>query len=179
MTTETTHHGMPSYWNAVITAGLITGTILTVIQLTTSYMTIAGSSATGMAIIGCLIASIAGIISNWMYAKGYDLTYPIGKGALLGVFSGIITSIVTFSLSLFWTKVIDTGMNEAIIEATLKSFEDQGLSQEEIDMAQSFIPDPNSLVGLIITFLSALAMYVAINLISGIISAKIFAKEEE
>ena len=179
MTTETTYHGMPSYWNAVITAGLITGTILTVIQLTTSYMTIAGSSATGMAIIGCLIASIAGIISNWMYAKGYDLTYPIGKGALLGVFSGIITSIVTFSLSLFWTKVIDTGMNEAIIEATLKSFEDQGLSQEEIDMAQSFIPDPNSLVGLIITFLSALAMYVVINLISGIISAKIFAKEEE
>ena len=179
MTTETTHHGMPSYWNAVITAGLITGTILTVIQLTTSYMTIAGSSATGMAIIGCLIASIAGIISNWMYAKGYDLTYPIGKGALLGVFSGIITSIVTFSLSLFWTKVIDTGMNEAIIEATLKSFEDQGLSQEEIDMAQSFIPDPNSLVGLIITFLLALAMYVVINLISGIISAKIFAKEEE
>lgn len=179
MTTETTHHGMPSYWNAVITAGLITGTILTVIQLTTSYMTIAGSSTTGMAIIGCLIASIAGIISNWMYAKGYDLTYPIGKGALLGVFSGIITSIVTFSLSLFWTKVIDTGMNEAIIEATLKSFEDQGLSQEEIDMAQSFIPDPNSLVGLIITFLSALAMYVVINLISGIISAKIFAKEEE
>ena len=179
MTTETTHHGMPSYWNAVITAGLITGTILTVIQLTTSYMTIAGSSATGMAIIGCLIASIAGIISNWMYAKGYDLTYPIGKGALLGVFSGIITSIVTFSLQLFWTKVIDTGMNEAIIEATLNSFEDQGLSQEEIDMAQSFIPDPNSLVGLIITFLSALAMYVVINLISGIISAKIFAKEEE
>ena len=179
MTTETTHHGMPSYWNAVITAGLITGTILTVIQLTTSYMTIAGSSATGMAIIGCLIASIAGIISNWMYAKGYDLTYPIGKGALLGVFSGIITSIVTFSLQLFWTKVIDTGMNEAIIEATLKSFEDQGLSQEEIDMAQSFIPDPNSLVGLIITFLLALAMYVVINLISGIISAKIFAKEEE
>jgi hypothetical protein len=179
MTTETTHHGMPSYWNAVITAGLITGTILTVIQLTTSYMTIAGSSATGMAIIGCLIASIAGIISNWMYAKGYDLTYPIGKGALLGVFSGIITSIVTFSLQLFWTKVIDTGMNEAIIEATLKSFEDQGLSQEEIDMAQSFFPDPNSLVGLIITFLSALAMYVVINLISGIISAKIFAKEEE
>lgn len=179
MTTETTHHGMPSYWNAVITAGLITGTILTVIQLTTSYMTIAGSSATGMPIIGCLIASIAGIISNWMYAKGYDLTYPIGKGALLGVFSGIITSIVTFSLSLFWTKVIDTGMNEAIIEATLKSFEDQGLSQEEIDMAQSFIPDPNSLVGLIITFLLALAMYVVINLISGIISAKIFAKEEE
>ena len=179
MTTETTHHGMPSYWNAVITAGLITGTILTVIQLTTSYMTIAGSSTTGMAIIGCLIASIAGIISNWMYAKGYDLTYPIGKGALLGVFSGIITSIVTFSLSLFWTKVIDTGMNEAIIEATYKSFEDQGLSQEEIDMAQSFIPDPNSLVGLIITFLLALAMYVVINLISGIISAKIFAKEEE
>jgi hypothetical protein len=179
MTTETTHHGMPSYWNAVITAGLITGTILTVIQLTTSYMTIAGSSTTGMAIIGCLIASIAGIISNWMYAKGYDLTYPIGKGALLGVFSGIITSIVTFSLQLFWTKVIDTGMNEAIIEATLKSFEDQGLSQEEIDMAQSFIPDPNSLVGLIITFLLALAMYVVINLISGIISAKIFAKEEE
>lgn len=179
MTTETTHHGMPSYWNAVITAGLITGTILTVIQLTTSYMTIAGSSTTGMAIIGCLIASIAGIISNWMYAKGYDLTYPIGKGALLGVFSGIITSIVTFSLQLFWTKVIDTGMNEAIIEATYKSFEDQGLSQEEIDMAQSFIPDPNSLVGLIITFLLALAMYVVINLISGIISAKIFAKEEE
>ena len=70
-------------------------------------------------------------------------------------------------------------MNEAIIEATIKSLEDQGLTQEEIDMAQSFIPDPNSLVGLIISFVSALAMYIFINLISGIISAKIFAKEEE
>lgn len=179
MAKEITHHGMPSYWNAVITAGLITGTVLTVIQLITSYMTIAGSSVTGFTIIGCLIASIAGIISNWMYAKGYNLTYPIGKGALLGVFSGIITSIVTFCLSLFWTKFIDTGMNEAIIEATIKSLEDQGLTQEEIDMAQSFIPDPNSLVGLIISFASALAMYIFINLISGIISAKIFAKEEE
>ena len=108
MAKEITHHGMPSYWNAVITAGLITGTVLTVIQLITSYMTIAGSSVTGMTIIGCLIASIAGIISNWMYAKGYNLTYPIGKGALLGVFSGIITSIVTFCLSLFWTCLLYT-----------------------------------------------------------------------
>lgn len=179
MTSETTNHGMPSYWNAVFTAGLITGTVLTVIDLTTGYMTISGSNVTGMAIIGCLVACIAGIISNWMYAKGYNLTYPIGKGAQLGVLSGIITSLVTFSLTLFWKKLIDTGMDEAIMEATLKIYEDQGLTQEEIDMAQSFIPDTNSITGIMIAFVLSLVMYILINLISGIISAKIFAKEEE
>ena len=67
-------------------------------------------------------------------------------------------------------------MNEAIIEATIKSLEDQGLTQEEIDMAQSFIPDPSPLVGLIISFVSALAMYIFINLISGIMKVKMLLK---
>ena len=46
MTTETTHHGMPLL-NAVITAGLITAIVYTVIGLASTYLTIAGSSGAG------------------------------------------------------------------------------------------------------------------------------------
>ena len=87
MTTETTHHGMPSYWNAVITAGLITAIVYSIIGLASAYLTIGGSTGAGqgLGISACLVSSIAGVIANRMYAKGFNLTYPIGKGAQLSI----------------------------------------------------------------------------------------------
>ena len=181
MTTETTHHGMPSYWNAVITAGLITAIVYSVIGLASAYLTIAGSSGAGqgLGIGACLISSIAGVIANRMYAKGFNLTYPIGKGALLGFLAGLVTLIVGTVISLFWTEIIDTGMNEALMQSNIATFEAQGLTQDQIDQALSFSPEPGSMNAILIQFAIGFGSLSIINVISGMISAKIFAKEEE
>ncbi len=181
MTTETTHHGMPSYWNAVITAGLITAIVNSIIGLASAYLTIRGSTGAGQGlwISACLVSSIAGVIANHMYAKGFNLTYPIGKGALLGFLAGLVTLIVGTAISLFWTEIIDTGMNEALMQSTIANLETQGLTQDQIDQALSLSPEPGSMNAILLQFVIGFVSLSIINLISGIISAKIFAKEEE
>lgn len=181
MSSETTYHGMPSYWNAVITAGLITAIVYSVIGLASAYLTINGSTGAGqgLGITACLVSSIAGVISNRMYAKGFNLTYPIGKGALLGFLAALVTLLVGTAISLFWTQIIDTGMNDALMEAQILTMEAQGLTQDQIEQALAFSPDPGSLNGILIQFGIGFVSLSIINVISGIISAKIFAKEEE
>ena len=181
MTTETTHHGMPSYWNAVITAGLITAIVYSIIGLASAYLTIGGSTGAGqgLGISACLVSSIAGVIANRMYAKGFNLTYPIGKGALLGFLAGLVTLIVGTAISLFWTEFIDTGMNDAVMQSTIANLETQGLTQDQIDQTLSFSPEPGSMNAILAQFGIGFFSLSIINVISGIISAKIFAKEEE
>jgi len=181
MTTETTHHGMPSYWNAVITAGLITAIVYSIIGLASAYLTIGGSTGAGqgLGISACLVSSIAGVIANRLYAKGFNLTYPIGKGALLGFLAGLVTLIVGTAISLFWTEIIDTGMNDALMQSTIANLETQGLTQDQIDQALSISPEPGSMNAILVQFGIGFVSLSIINVISGIISAKIFAKEEE
>lgn len=181
MTTETTHHGMPSYWNAVITAGLITAIVYIIIGLASSYLTIGGSTGAGqgLGISACLVSSIAGVIANRLYAKGFNLTYPIGKGALLGFLAGLVTLIVGTAISLFWTEIIDTGMNDALMQSTIANLETQGLTQDQIDQALSLSLEPGSMIYILVQFGIGFVSLSIINVISGIISAKIFAKEEE
>jgi hypothetical protein len=57
--------------------------------------------------------------------------------------------------------------------------EAQGLTQDQIEQALAFSPDPGSLNGILIQFGIGFVSLSIINVISGIISAKIFAKEEE
>lgn len=181
MTTETTHHGMPSYWNAVITAGLITAIVYSIIGLASAYLTIGGSTGAGqgLGISACLVSSIAGVIANRLYAKGFNLTYPIGKGALLGFLAGLVTLIVGTAISLFWTEIIDTGMNDALMQSTIANLETQGLTQDQIDQALSLSLEPGSMIYILVQFGIGFVSLSIINVISGIISAKIFAKEEE
>ena len=181
MTTETTHHGMPSYWNAVITAGLITAIVYSIIGLASAYITIGGSAGAGhgLGISACVVSSIAGVIANRMYAKGFNLTYPIGKGALLGFLAGLVTLIVGTAISLFWTEIIDTGLNDALLQSTIANLETQGLTQDQIDQVLFFSPEPGSMNAILVQFGIGFFSLSIVNVISGIISAKIFAKEEE
>lgn len=185
MTTETTHHGMPSYWNAVITAGLITAIVYSIIGLASAYLTIGGSTGAGqgLGISACLVSSIAGVIANRLYAKGFNLTYPIGKGALLGFLAGLVTLNVGTAISLFWTEIIDTGMNDALndalIQSTIANLETQGFTQDQIDQALSLSLEPGSMIYILVQIGIGFVSLSIINVISGIISAKIFAKEEE
>ena len=97
----------------------------------------------------------------------------------LGFLAGLVTLIVGTVISFILTEIIDTGMNEALMQSTIATLEAQGLTQDQIDQALSFSPEPGSMNAILIQFAIGFGSLSIINVISGMISAKIFAKEEE
>lgn len=169
----------PSYWNSVLIAGVITGLITAVMGLVSGYLTISNPTAgsiTGMLV--CLLGAVGGIIVNWHYAKENDLTYKIGKGALLGFLTAIVAVVISALISQIWTMVIDPGLNQAIYDASISSLEAQGMTQDQIDMAMQFQPEPGTTTYLLVQVGMGFLSLGIINAITGLIGAKIFASED-
>ncbi|MEX0721191.1 MAG: hypothetical protein WD059_11015 [Balneolaceae bacterium] len=174
----------PSYWNSVMIASLITGLIVTILSLIGGYMTLgsepAGSlfnSAQIFGIVGCLIGAVGGIIVNWHYAKEFDITYKIGKGALLGLFVGVGATIITVLLGQLW-NIIDPGYAQAIVDWNIANFEAMQLPEEAKQQSIESMGDPHSLKTIGVNALFLFISLGIINVISGMVGAKIFASEE-
>ncbi len=170
---------LPSYWPSVFVAGLITAIIYSVVGLISQY-TMLSNPSVGQ-ILGyfvCLLGAIGGIIGNWHYAKEHNVTYKIGRGALIGLFTGVIAVLFGTVINLIWTAIIDPDLNQAIYDAQMASMESQNMTQEQLEMAQSFVPKPGTSMYYISTVGFGLLALGIINTITGLIGAKIFASEE-
>lgn len=176
----------PSYWQSVMIGAITIAIIMAVMGTVSQYMMISSeptgssfnmSQAIGMLV--CLIAAIGGVISTRHFAKTYDIAFPIGKGAVIGLFTGIIGVIISTVLALIWTSIIDPGLNQAVYDWQVANLEAQNLPQAQMDMAMGFIPEPGSTSALMWQVGIGLLAIGILNLISGMIGAKIFASEEE
>lgn len=172
----------PSYWTSVIIGGLISALILSVLGLVSQYMTVSteptGSSFTLAQAVGtfaCLIAAVGGFIATRHYAKEYDITFAIGKGALIGLLTGVAATIISTGITLLWTSLIDPEINQAVYDWSIANLEAQNMTDDQMEMAKGFIPEPGFSV---VTFLFGLGMLGILNAISGLIGAKVFASEE-
>ncbi|MTI89291.1 MAG: DUF4199 domain-containing protein [Balneolaceae bacterium] len=170
----------PSYWPSVLVAGIITGIIFSVVGLIGSYTTIGGSTtmATVSGIAACLLGALGGIIVNWHYAKENDITYTIGKGALLGFLTAVLAIVISTVIGQLWTLIIDPDLNQALYNAQIDNYEAQGMTQDQIDMALQFSPKPGTSTYLLVQVGMGLLMMGIVNAITGLIGAKIFASEE-
>ncbi len=182
MENETMENGTPSYWSSVFIGGLIVALIMAVLGLVSQYMTISsepvGSSFTlaqGIGTLACLFGSIGGFIATRQYAKEYNLTFAIGKGALIGLYTGIVGALISTVISAIWMYVIDPDLSQAAYDWAIANLEAQNMTEDQIEMAKGFIPEPGIHVG---TTLIGLAMLGILNTISGLIGAKVFASED-
>lgn len=174
----------PSYWNSVVIASLITAIIVTVFGIIGGYMTLGTepegsffSSSQLLGTIGCLIGSLGGVFANWHYSNENDLTYKIGKGALIGLLVGLGATIFTVILSQLWT-VIDPSYQKALIDWNVQNIQAMQIPDASKEAALEGMKDPNSIKNIA---LQALYMFIGlgiVNVISGLIGAKIFASEE-
>lgn len=172
-----------SYWTSVLIGGLISALILSVLGLVSQYMTVGseptGSSFTfGQAIgtFACLIGAIGGFIATRHYAKEFDITFPIGKGALIGLLTGIAAMIISTLITVLWTSLIDPEINQAVYDWSIANLEAQNLTDDQFEMAKGFIPEPGISA---VTVGIGLVVLGVLNAISGLIGAKIFASEED
>ena len=174
----------PSYWNSVILASLITAIVVTAFSLIGGYMTLGSepsgsffSSAQLFSTIGCLVGALGGLFANWHYVKENDVTYKIGKGALLGLMVGLGATIFYVIISQIW-NVIDPGFQEALIEWNIQNLEAMQMPAEAREQAIAGFDDPNSLQNIGLQALFTFIGLGIVNVISGLIGAKVFASEE-
>lgn len=180
----------PSYWPSVIQAAIIVAVVTTVVGLGLLYYVAGSEPSMGIMMISgltipitCLIGLIGGILATRSYAKAFDLTFPIGTGALIGLFTGIIAAVVGGILGQIW-NFIDPTLMERFADTMIGAFEmnDQipDSQKDEIitNMEQSF-EEQNSVGGVLKGIAINAGVLGFVNLLSGMIGAKIFASEEE
>ncbi|MEO9884836.1 MAG: DUF4199 family protein [Balneola sp.] len=180
----------PSYWPSVIQAAIIVAVVTTVVGLGLLYYVAGSEPSMGIMMISgltipvtCLIGLIGGILATRSYAKAYDVTFPIGTGALIGLFTGIIAALIAGVLGQIW-NFVDPTLTERFAETMIGAFEmnDQipDAQKDEIimSMEQGF-EDQNSIGGILKGIAINAGVLGFVNLLSGMIGAKIFASEEE
>lgn len=175
----------PSYWMSVATAGLIFGIIAFVLSLISGYAIInsepTGSFFSPTQLIGtlaCLIGAFGGMMATWHYAREFDLAVKLGKGALIGFLTGVCIAIVSVVLGQVW-QLVDPDMTQRIIDSTVANMEAMDMpddqKQQMIDGTVESIQSQNS-IGT--QLLWGIPLYGILNLITGMIGAKLFSKQE-
>jgi hypothetical protein len=180
---------MPSYWPSVIVGALFVS-ILTSIIATIYLYYLAGSEPTISLVmksslllpITCLFGLVGGIISTRHYATTHEITFAIGKGATIGFLTGVVAAAINAVIGQVWMFIdpalLDNFANNMV--AALSQMEMPAAQREEAlaRMTENF-ERQKSLSGILMgTGINMLVLGV-VNLITGIIGAKIYAKEEE
>ncbi len=180
----------PSYWSSVLIGALFTAFVIFIISLVSGYMTI-GAEPTGsmftpgqfIGILACLIGAFGGIVSTRQYAKTNDITFTIGQGALIGLFTGLIAAVISTVLAQLW-QFVDPAYVQGIIDSSIANLE--AMSNIPDDQKQTIIESTSeklnsqfkSASGILIGAAISMALFGFLNAITGMIGAKIFASED-
>jgi len=175
----------PSYWASVGVAGLLFGIIVFALSIIAGYATInsepTGSIFSPMQLIGtlgCLFGAFGGMLASWHYAREFDVAVTLGKGALIGLLVGVAITVVNVLLNQVWTFV-DPDMMDKMIESTLANFEAMDMpEQQKQQMIDMTVDSMRSQDNIGTQLLWGVPMYGILNIITGMIGAKIFGKNE-
>lgn len=176
----------PSYWMSVATAGVIFGILAFALSLVSSYAVInsepTGSWFSPVQLLGtlvCLVGAFGGMLAVWHYAKEYDLFIKLGKGALIGFLTGAAITIVSIILSQVW-QLIDPDMTQKMIDSSIANIEamdmPDGQKQQVIDATAEGFRSQSSILS---QLMWGIPINGILNLITGMIGAKIFSQNEE
>lgn len=181
--TDMQNNAMPSYWASVGIAAFIFSLLTFVIQLITSYMQINSeptgslfSPATILGSVTCLVGAFGGMVAVWHYAREYDLTMKLGKGALIGFFTGCAMVLIGMVLNEVWT-LIDPDMTQKMIDSMVANYEAMDMPEAtKQQMIDSVASQANPSIGM--QLLYGIPMFGILNLLTGLIGVAIFAREK-
>lgn len=180
----------PSYWTSISIASVLFGIFTFVISLITTYTMInaepsgailSTSRVVGMLgwLFGCLVGAMGGLLAVWHFAKEYDVPVKLGKGALIGFLTGIGMAVVTVILGQTW-HLFDPDMTQKLIDSTIANLEAMDMpadqKQQIIDSTAQSIRGNQ---GIGSQLMWGIPLYGILNLLTGMIGAKVFGKEEE
>lgn len=176
-----------SYWNAAGMAGVIFGFAVFVISLIGSYMTIhsepSGSFFSGTiaaSTVGCLVGVFGGVLGVKLYINEFGPEIKIGKGAIIGLLTGIFMALIYQVLSLLWPLIDGSyiaNLQSAMI-ANIEMMEQLPDAQKEeiIDATYTQMQDFYSAGSILQSLFFGFLTYGLLNLLSGMLSAKFMGK---
>lgn len=177
-------NNIPSYWISVAIAGTIFGILTFVLSLVSSYAMIntepSGSIFSPIQLIGvfvCLIGAFGGMLAAWHYAREFEVEIKLGRGALIGFLTGVCITFVTVILSQLW-QAVDPDMTQQLIDSTIANMEAMDIpdsqKQQMIDSTVQNIRDQRSIGS---QLLWGIPLYGILNLVTGMIGAKVFGQK--
>jgi hypothetical protein len=130
-------------------------------------------------VIVCLITCVGGAVSVWHYTKEVSPVLTLGQGSLIGFLTGVVIVLATVVFNEIWT-LIDPDYTEKLIEATIANVEAMDLPQgAKDDMVDSMVEGVRSSQSVTQQIFWGIPVTGLLNLITGMIGTKIFAKKEE
>lgn len=169
----------PSYWESVGIAALIFAIFTFAINTVFKYTMASGSGGAFLSMISiavvCLCGAFGGMLAVWHYAKTYDISFKLGKGALIGLLTGIVIAIILLILNKLW-QIIDPGLHQQIVEASIEKLEAADIPEDQLETIKQQMKEGTSFIRQLI---GGLLMYGIPNIITGMIGVPLFAKEEE
>lgn len=188
MENEYNDETMPSYWQSVVIGALTVAVLTSAIGLILQYYLASSEPTLKLMIISglslpltCLLGLVGGIVSTRHYAKTYDITFLVGKGAVIGLFTGILASVFATVIGQLW-MLIDPTLLDRFSSNLIAVFEQMEMAaaqkEETIQTMRENYDNMKTVGGIFKAMLINAGVLGLVNLISGMIGAKIFASEE-
>ncbi|MDZ7771357.1 MAG: DUF4199 domain-containing protein [Balneolaceae bacterium] len=181
---------IPSYWPSVGVAGLLFGVIFFIVATGGAYMTI-GSEPVGSFFstqtvgycLACLLGAFAGMTAIWHYNRETGMKLTLGKGALIGFYSGALIGVIGTLLSQIW-YIIDPAFTEELMNWTIANFEAMDQMPDEqrqamIDSTYSQFQNMHSLWNIVQGLLMYSIGMGILNSLSGLLGVMFFARKKE
>ncbi len=173
-----------SYWSSVILASVIFGLISFALTIGAGYYMINSeptnttiNPSTIVGAITCLFTAFGGMLAVWHYTREKVDSITLGKGALMGLLTGVIIGLLSLFLSNVIWPLIDPSYTNKIIDATMRTMQARGLSQEQLqkmsDMMHSGSPWKS------IGYAVNVVIFAFLNMITGMVGARMFSEDKE
>jgi hypothetical protein len=177
------HH---SYWNSVLIAGFIFGILVFVISLLSKYLIIHSAPSASPFSPGKILSSLTyllgmfggGLLATWYYNKQFNVSVTIGRAAMMGFLTGVIVVFVSIVLNQIW-HLVDPGMVQRSIQSEIANIKAMNLPPAQKSKLIDVISKSSNSGGNIFKLLfQGIPLYGILNMITGMIGAKIFGKKE-
>lgn len=166
--------------------GLIFSIITFAISLAVGYYEISSepsgslfSASTISGSIICLVSLLGGVLAVWHFVKEVSPYIKLGQGAALGFLTGAVIVILSAVYGEIWS-FIDPDYTDKLVEATIANFEAMEMPDAQkdamIDSVAGSVRQQSSFVSQVLWGIPVSGI---LNLLSGMVGVKIFAKKED
>jgi hypothetical protein len=189
MNDQELNQNQSSYWPSVMVASLVVGVVVFIISIVAGYMRINSEPSTSMipglsisSLLPCLMGAFAGMVAVWHYTKEVDTKMKLGRGALIGFFTGVAVTFIQIVLNKAWI-LVDPDFLTALQEHMIRGFEMSSLPEQQkqmmIDSAYEQMQSQQTLWGTITNFFWGGLISGVLNVLTGMIGVKVFAEKPE
>lgn len=169
--------------------GLIFALIASVVSTVISYNIISSEPSMSnmimtsvLGLVSCLIGMFAGMLAVRHHAKQFNVPIKMGRGAVIGLTSGVFVAVFITIISFIWTNLIDPAFTDKLVEALVASLETMGDApnmDETIDGLYAQFESQKTLAGQLQGLAINAGVLGALNALTGMLGVKFFAPKLE